>query len=400
MNRLSNVLWERGAYDESRDSLAESAAILESESPGPELAACYASAASGRILVGAFDEAIELSERALELARKFDAQALVSRALSYRATARCFSGDEDGLEDFSKALEVAESIGSSQESALALLVRAEVEWAIEGPTVALETVREGRDLAERRGVMDMVFFFDALSLGALFDLGSWDELLLVADDIVRSSQKVGGLYAPALAQPWITQVLLWRGRHAQASETAAELRGPTMRIRDAQVLVPAWVATALVAIHQDRTADAIDIVEELDRETEVSLAWYRENFLADLVRVCVGSDALPLARRLVERSRPTARRHELSLLSASAAIAEASGNSRDAAGRYERAIEGWRDYGHQVETALALLGAGRCLDRLGDARSADLRAGAEQIFSGLGADPFVPLIEGRPNEAG
>ena len=66
-------------------------------------------------------------------------------------------------------------------------------------------------------------------------------------------------------------------------------------MRDAQVLVPAWVATALVAIHQDRKQDAIEIMEELDRETEVSLAWYRENFLADLVRVCVASDAL-LAR--------------------------------------------------------------------------------------------------------
>ena len=116
---------------------------------------------------------------------------------------------------------MAESIGSSQDSALALLVRAEVEWAIDGPTVALETVRAGRDLAERRGLTDMVFFFDALSLGALFDLGAWDELLQVADDIVRSSQQVGGQYAPALAQPWITQVLLWRDRHTEASETAA-----------------------------------------------------------------------------------------------------------------------------------------------------------------------------------
>ena len=126
-----------------------------------------------------------------------------------------------------------------------------------------------------------------------------------------------------------------------------------MEIRDAQVLVPAWVATALVAIHQDRTQDAIEIMEELDRETEVSLAWYRENFLADLVRVCVASDALPLARRLVERSHPTARRHHLSLLSASAAMAEASGDvagprgstngrSRDGATTAIRWRRGWR----------------------------------------------------------
>jgi class 3 adenylate cyclase/tetratricopeptide (TPR) repeat protein len=397
LNRLSNVLWERGAYAESRDLLAESAEILESEPAGPELATCYASTASARILVGAFEEAIELSERALQLAKRFDVEGLVSRALSYRGTARCFSGDRGCLDDLSKALEVAESIGSSQESALALLVRAEVEWAVEGPTLALETVRTGRDLAERRGVRDMVFFLDALSLGPLFDLGAWDELLLVADDIVRSSQQVGGGYAPALAQPWITQVLLWRDRHAEASDTAGALRAQAMQIRDAQVLVPAWVATALVAIHQDRRQDAIDIVEELDHETEVSLAWYRENLLADLVRVCVASGALPLARRLVKRSHPTARRHELSMLSASAAIAEASGDAEVAAGQYERAVEGWRHYGHQVETGLALLGAGRCLERLGDARSADLRAGAAQIFGGLGAEPFAPLIEGRPS---
>ena len=395
--KLANVLWERGAYADSRDFLAEAAAILESEPPGPELAACYATTASARILVGAFDEAIGLSERALELAGRFDVKTLVSRALSYRGTARCFSGDQGGLNDFTKALEVAESIGSSQEGALALLVRAEVEWGVEGPALALVTVRTGRDLAERRGVQDMVFFFDALSLGALFELGAWDELLMVADDIVRRSSQVGGQYAPALAQPWITQVLLWRNRHAEASETATAFRAQAMQIRDAQVLVPGWVATALVAIHQDRKQDAIEIVQELDRETEVSLAWYRENFLADLVRICVASDALPLARRLVERSHPTAKRHHLCLLSASAAIAEASGDVEAAGDQYERAVAGWGDYGHQVETGLALLGAGRCLERRGDTRSADLRARAEQIFGGLSADPFVPLIDGRAN---
>src|SRR4029450_5105154 len=110
------------------------------------------------------------------------------------------------------------------------------EWAFEGPSVALESVRTGRDLAERRGVMDMVFFFDALSLGALFNLGAWDELLQVADGIVRGSRQVGGHYAPALAQPWIAQVLLWRDRHAEASDTAATLRAEAVQIRDAQVL--------------------------------------------------------------------------------------------------------------------------------------------------------------------
>ena len=213
--------------------------------------------------------------------------------------------------------------GELRESALALLVRAEVEWAIDGPTVALETVRAGRDLAERRGVIDMVFCFDALSLGALFDLGAWDELLQVANDIVRTRARSAGIRA-ALAQPWITQVLLWRDRHAEASERRRRACGCDADPRRAGA-GPAWVATALVAIHQGGKRDALAIVEELDRESEVSLAWYLENFLADLVRICAASDDLALARQLVDRSRPTATRHQLSLLSATAALEEARG---------------------------------------------------------------------------
>jgi hypothetical protein len=49
-----------------------------------------------------------------------------------------------------------------------------------------------------------------------------------------------------------------------------------VQIRDAQVLVPAWVACA--GRDPSGEADAIAIIEELDRESEVSLAWYWENF--------------------------------------------------------------------------------------------------------------------------
>jgi class 3 adenylate cyclase/tetratricopeptide (TPR) repeat protein len=385
--KLGNVLWERGAHDESLVSLAESARILESEPPGVELATCYVFSAGARLVAGSFEEAIELCERSLELSRKLDVGGQVSRALSYRGIARCLSGDEGGLGDFANALEVAESKGSSRESALALLVRAEAEWAIDRPTVALDTVRAGRDLAERRGVTDMVFSCDVLSLGPLFDLGAWDELLLTAEEVVRSSSQAGGHYIAALAQPWIIQVLLWRDRHAEASEMASVLRERAMQNRDAQVLVPAWVATALVAVREDRREDAIGIIEELDRETEVSLDWYRENFLADLVRVCTASGALPLARRLIDRSRATAKRHHLSLLSATASLEEALGHDAEAADLYERAVTGWKDYDHQLETGIGLLGASRCLGRLGDPRSPDRRSRAEQIFAGLQAHP-------------
>ena len=59
----------------------------------------------------------------------------------------------------------------------------------------------------------MGLWFDALSLGPLFDVGAWDELLQVADGgVLRAEMKrdAGGDYAAGLAQPWLAQVLLWR----------------------------------------------------------------------------------------------------------------------------------------------------------------------------------------------
>ncbi|MGA9160388.1 MAG: adenylate/guanylate cyclase domain-containing protein [Actinomycetota bacterium] len=388
LTKLSAVLSDRGELAESRARLAEAVQMLEAEPPGVELATCFTSLASAHILSGSFEEAIGLCDRALELATRFDVASLDSRALSYRGIARCFLGDQAGLDDLQQAQVKAESRGSSREHALALLVRAEVEWAIEGPTVALATVRAGRDLAEHRGLLDMALWCDALSLGQLFDVGAWDELLLVADEVVRRSREAGADYAAMLAQPWITQVLAWRGRVREASESAAGLIARAKEIGDAQVLVPASLAAALAAIKDGRTTDANRIVRELDEETNVSIDWYREDFLVDLVRICIASGDLPLARRMIERARVTARRHDLSLLSSRAALDEAQGHLAEAASGYEQAVEGWDLYGHHLETGMALLGAGRCLAGLDDARSADRRARADEIFEGLGARPI------------
>ena len=361
--------------------------ILESEPPGVDLATCFAFVAVGRIVSGSFTEAIDWCDRSLELATKLEVGWLESRALSYRGVARCFLGDAGGLHDLRRALGVAESHGSSREHALALLVRAEVEWATEGPVVALETVREGGDLAERRGLLDMGLWFDALSLGPLFDVGAWDELLQVADDVLRRSREAGGDYAAGLAQPWLAQVLLWRGRRDEAADAASESMVRSAHIRDAQVLVPAEVAAALVAVREGRGQDAIRIVEELERESEVSLAWYRENFLADLVRVCAATGGVPLARRLIDGARVTAQRHDLSLLSARATLEETLGNLEAAADLYEQAVEGWTRYGHQLETGIALLGASRCRSGLGAPEPGDHDRRAEEIFAALGAAP-------------
>jgi len=358
LDRLANVLWERGDTAGSRLRLAEAVDILEAERPGAELASCYASVASDRLVTGHFKEAIGWAERSLELAATLGTSELRPSGLSFRGMARCYLGDLDGLDDLREALDAAQRQGLSRESAQVLLILAEIRWAVEAPTRALETVREGADLAERRGLVDMLVSCRTLSLGPLFDLGRWDELLRVADEVVGRSRDSGGEYAAALAQPWTAQVLLWRGAPEQAAELSARSVAEAQEIRDAQVIVPATVAAALVAVHAGRADEARRLVEGLDQTTEVAIDWYREQFLADLLRICVALGDLALAHRLLARAQAFTLRHRLSLLSGRAVLEEALDHSDEASRIYDEAAEGWTRYGHKLETGLASLGAG------------------------------------------
>ena len=86
-------------------------------------------------------------------------------------------------------------------------------------------------------------------------------------------------------------------------------------------------------------------------------------------------------------------RNQHGLLSARAALAEADGALEEAALRYDEAAARWDAYGHQLEHARALLGAGRCLltlDRPGDRHGFK---DAQAILSTLKAEPLLDEID-------
>ncbi|HET7929041.1 MAG TPA: adenylate/guanylate cyclase domain-containing protein [Actinomycetota bacterium] len=381
---LAVVLWERGDGEGSRVRLAEAVEILEAQTPGPELANCYSSIASERLVSCRFAEAVEWSERALAVAGSVGAEWMTPRALSYRGMARVQLGDLEGLDDLERAIAEAERLSLSRQHAQGLLILAEVLWATEGPAKALETCDAGIRVAERRGVFDQAIGCRTLSLGPLFDLGRWSELLSVAEEVGKWSLEEGADYSTASAEPWTAQVLLWRGDVGSAAALTSETIARAREIRDPQVLVPAVAAAGLVAAREGRIDEAASLVEELDR-SEAPIDWYREQFLADLVRICTMSGRVDLARRLLDRSNVFTLRHRLSMLTARAVLEEASEDHERALTEYEEAVRSWSEFGHVLETGMALLGAGRCLARLGRPESVDRLGRAREVFVGLDA---------------
>jgi hypothetical protein len=226
-------------------------------------------------------------------------------------------------------------------------------------------------------------------LGPLFDLGRWDELLVEATHVIERSSEVGGSYDIPLTLPWQLQVQLWRGERDRARELSEDLVEVARRIRDPQVLVPAFAAVALVAIHDGDGARAMSLVAQLEEIPEVSIDWYREQAIADLVRVCALAGDRDAAARLLDRATPVTRRHRLGLQTAQAVVAEAFGDLDDAAGRYDEVAAAWSEYGSLPETGHALLGAGRARSRLGDPSTRERLRNARAIFERLGATALV-----------
>ncbi len=390
---LATVLWEQGNTEGSGARLAEAVEVLEREPPGAELAGCYSSVASERLVTGHFEEAVEWSERSLALVATLPSDRLRPRALSFRGMARCYLGDLGGLDDIREAVGITERLGLSRENGRDLVMLAEVEWASEGPERALVATRAGADLSERRGLDEMLVGCHTTSLGPLFDLGRWDELLKVADGIVGRTKEAAGGYATTLALPWKTQVLLWRGDGAAAVAAASELAAEARAIRDPQVLVPAFVASALVSLHTGDSASALGLLEELEQTTGVRIDWYREQCIADLVRICIAGGDPAMAERFLDRTRAFTLRHRLAELSARAALAEAAGEYEHASRIYVEAITGWTGFGHVLETGNALLGAGRCLTRLGRPEADDRFHRAKATFEQLGAQAMVAEVD-------
>jgi tetratricopeptide (TPR) repeat protein len=384
LDRLATVLWEEGDPAGCRARMHEALEILQELPHGTELADCYATLASERTVSGHLEEAIDWAERSLELSSRLGAEHLRPRALSYRGVARSFRGDLDGVNDLEEALRIAESLGLARESVMPLLILAEIAWSTRGPDSAMEVAGRAEHLANQRGLGEIAIASRTTRLGPLFDLGRWDELIDLAGDVIEWSAGTGAGYEVVSAQPWAAQVLLLRGKLEEASVAAAHFMKPAREVGDPQVLIPAAVAAGWVALAEGRTDEAAHLIEEVDRAADVS-AWYREHFLADLVRLCAGIGNLAAAERLVDLANAFTDRHRLSLATARAVLHEAKGELDPATEAYLDAAEGWASYGHVFEAARARLGAGRCLATTDAAEAAPHLEGAREAFSHLGA---------------
>ena len=145
---------------------------------------------------------------------------------------------------------------------------------------------------------------------------------------------------------------------------------------------------------------AADLIKEFISSTEGVTGMFRAISLTDAVRLLVALGDVERAAELAADSESPGLRMEISNATAEAILAEARGETEVALEAYEQVATDWAAFGHVLEHALALYGAGRCLTEVGRAKEGSERlAAAREILVELGATPTIEESDGVADQA-
>ncbi len=339
--------------------------ILEGLPPGRELTRVYGRLAGSRLVAGRFAESRDFAEKALALATELGFQDEAVRARQFRGSARTELGDAGGLDDLWEALRAGVDLGLGEETVLAHLNLAYQLWLEDGPEVSRQVWSAGVEFADARGFSGHAMWGRAGLLEVLFDLGDWDQVLAIADEIIAWDRDSVSSEVNVFARFYKGMVVGYRQELEEADALAEVFLPAARRIGHPEALAPALYAAMVIEGGHLNWDAAADLAREFGEITG-DQPGFRANFLPGIARVLIQAGRVEEARTLlIDDDTVTANRHRLCLAAARAQVVEAEGDPERAAGLYERCADDWREFGFALEHAQALLGQGRSLRAAG-----------------------------------
>ena len=247
----------------------------------------------------------------------------------------------------------------------------------------------GTAFAAACGLTEIIDLITLTRIDPLIDAGRIDEALDVANGLAArlEVEAPGDLLDIRGAQ---TRIHTLRGTAAQVAGGLEWLAASARAAENADALVIGLASAAIAHAALAHTDSAIATLEELATTPAAREPEYYTANLPALVRSAVALDDDALAQRLITGVEPHNRYAKHTLITATAIIAEATGDVPGAVESYADAAERWEQFGVVPEHAYALLGHGRCLVSLGrPTEAAPVLRRARELFHTLGATPGI-----------
>jgi class 3 adenylate cyclase/tetratricopeptide (TPR) repeat protein len=393
MVRRAVVLEYRGDSGAARALLSEAIELLAELPPGPELARALATSAGGLMVSGRYEETIAQADRAIELAEDIGEPMAAARAHGFRGYVRAVQGDPGGVDEQRQALEGFLELGLGRGTAIVYNNLGSSLLHVEGPQAAMDVLQEGVGFAERRGLREMVMALQSAMNTVLFELGEWDDMLRLCQEVIEEARRQGSGYDEVFAESDRAAVLAHR-TGAAALDLCEPLVEQARALDETPILVKALVAGATARLASGNEPGTVDFVREVLEATGGAAVVVRAAELPQLVRLAVAANDLGLAERLLDGvDEFRLERYRLAAMTARVILAEARAEWEPAVKGYKEAVELWARWGNALERAYALFGAGRCLVRLDRAQQGNERfEAALQAFAGLEMEPAIAEV--------
>ena len=268
--RLGRFLWSSGLMEESAETYAHAAALLDAapEKDAAGAAFTYGGLAQAELMFCRFDRAEHWAKRAMETADSHDATSR-SAGLRVLGVVETLSGEvQAGLEHCRAAVD---DKLAPQRWVLANAMLAMTLFDVGHTEEGLRIAQDGAAVSQRAGFETSFGTFHAgVAARCLVRLGRWEEADHVLADVASlQSTPIGAIQLDAAAAPLAAR----RGRLETAAELAERLRRHPADPFSAAIIDAALVDVHLAAKQWDRAVDIAVAARSAPSRARLRVSW-------------------------------------------------------------------------------------------------------------------------------
>jgi predicted ATPase/class 3 adenylate cyclase len=261
--RLSELWWHRGQRERAHEHLEHAHDLVADAPTSAAKARVVSEVARYRMLAGDCAEAIESGTEALALAEDLGIPELQAHALNNIGVAKYQLGDESGLADLERSIEIALEV-QSPEAARAYNNLGSCVAAFDFQR-SIEYFREAVRTGERLGNAAVVRYSRGVLVDQLYVAGEWDEFVRHADEFLAECEAGNPHYHEAPMRAERALLRLARGDDEGALVDVDRALGLGRAAADPQAYLPVLTDGLRVLVELGRLEEAQALADELVR---------------------------------------------------------------------------------------------------------------------------------------
>ena len=357
---LAEVLFY--GLDSRASEVAEQARkLFEEVPPGLELIEVYAQLAAAANGTNDYNGVEHWFQRTSEVCTATGLP-VPARVQLVHGMMRVSRGDRAGLDEMRAAVSAAESEGNYERALAATNNLILDQWIFDGPAAVFADAVDVTERSAARGITGALYYLRGLLAELRFRTGDWrtalDEQSVLADELAANGSEA--LSAEVRSAQVMTMVRLGRGTDAVPHldgilSYAREVGNAQMFVEVAPVMALALATTGA----QEQAQGVLSELFQLPGSCE-DTALVRQ--FPALIRATVACGDTALGERFVAAMQRGTPAQEHGLQAGLALLAEARGDTEDAATRHADAARRWREFGDLSELTPSLIGLARCTD--------------------------------------